>query len=126
MPWPRRIKEAFHLETVMRLIFSVIAGCLFTTAAFAAEPVAGEQLFILPPQGWVVGYHDSKGNVDVTELLPPGQTLKDWSDMLTGADDQRPAGQGAAGCVEGPVGNHPQRLRGHRRRTIEPGRGKWL
>jgi hypothetical protein len=68
----------------MRFILSAVIGVLFCSALAAAEPPAGgEQLFVLPPKGWAVGYHDSKGNVDVTEVLPPGQTLKDWTEMLT-------------------------------------------
>jgi hypothetical protein len=68
----------------MRFVFSALAGVLLCSSLAGAEPPpANEQLFILPPKGWVVGYHDAKGNIDVTEVLPPGQTLKNWTEMLT-------------------------------------------
>ncbi len=68
----------------MRFVLSVVAVALLCSSpAVADPPPASEQLFILPPQGWVVGYHETKGNVDVTEVLPPGQTLKNWTEMLT-------------------------------------------
>jgi hypothetical protein len=68
----------------MRFLFSFFAAVIFCSSfAGAAEQQTGEQLFILPPNGWAVGYHDTKGNIDVTEVLPPGQTLKNWTEMLT-------------------------------------------
>lgn len=68
----------------MRFVLSTVAVALFYASLAAAEPPpASEQLFILPPKGWVVGYHETKGNIDVTEVLPSGQTLKNWSEMLT-------------------------------------------
>ena len=42
-----------------------------------------EQLYILPPPGWIIGFHDRQGNVDLTELVPTGQSVQEWSEMLT-------------------------------------------
>jgi hypothetical protein len=68
----------------MRLVCCLVTGCLLAaSAASAAGPAGGEQLYVMPPKGWDVAYHDQKGNVDVTEVLPPGQTLKAWTEMLT-------------------------------------------
>lgn len=68
----------------MRFAVSAVLGVLFCSSLAGAEPPpASEQLYILPPKGWVVGFHEAKGNIDVTEVLPPGQTLKNWSEMLT-------------------------------------------
>jgi hypothetical protein len=68
----------------MRLVLSAVVGIIFCSSlAAAAEQQSSEQLFVQPPKGWAVGYHDSKGTVDVTEVLPPGQTLKEWTEMLT-------------------------------------------
>lgn len=68
----------------MRFVLAAVGGMLLCSSlAVADPPPASEQLFILPPKGWTVGYHDNKGNVDVSEVLPPGQTLKNWTEMLT-------------------------------------------
>ncbi len=67
----------------MRLLAAAAAVCLLLVPAVEAQSLGGEQLYLTPPQGWTVGFHDRKGNVEVTELLPAGQTLKDWNAMLT-------------------------------------------
>ncbi|MDR3435961.1 hypothetical protein [Telmatospirillum sp.] len=67
----------------MRCVLLAVSGFLLLTSLAAAQQPSGEQLYVLPPKGWDVAYHDSKGNIDVTEVLPPGQTLKNWTEMLT-------------------------------------------
>jgi hypothetical protein len=83
----------FTAETVMRptpvsFVLALLAAVILLSSSVrpslaAGDGLTGEQLFVLPPKGWTVAYHDAKGNVDVTELLPPGQTLKAWTQMLT-------------------------------------------
>ena len=68
MPWPK-LNHAILLM-------------LLATAAAAEEPL-GERLFVPSPKGWTMGYHDRKGAIEVTELVPPGQTVGDWTEMLT-------------------------------------------
>ena len=48
-----------------------------------AQPQGGEQLFLIPPAGWTVAFHEVKDNIETTRLLPPGQSLQTWNDMLT-------------------------------------------
>ncbi|HXP95416.1 MAG TPA: hypothetical protein VN809_01800 [Telmatospirillum sp.] len=67
----------------MRVVLSAVVGIVFWSSLASAQQQSSEQLFVQPPKGWVVGYHDTKGTVDVTEVLPPGQTLKEWTEMLT-------------------------------------------
>jgi len=55
----------------------------FVAPMAGAQQQAGEQLFLIPPQGWTIVYHDQKGATDLTELAPPGQSAKDWTEMLT-------------------------------------------
>ncbi len=62
---------------------AAVTCCAMLASSAQAQTAGGEQLYLAAPQGWKVGFHDLKGNVEVTELLPPGQTLKDWSAMLT-------------------------------------------
>lgn len=56
---------------------------LLPSAAALAQKLEGEQLYLLPPQGWVPAYHDTRGNVELIEMVPQGQTMSDWSEMLT-------------------------------------------
>jgi len=69
----------------MRLsVAACVAGLFaFAPAVLAQAPGAGEQLYVAPPQGWVMGFHDQQGNVEVTELVPQGQSVQDWTEMLT-------------------------------------------
>lgn len=68
----------------MRFMSIAVLGVIFCSSLAGAEPPpANEQLFIVPPKGWVIGFHEKKDNVEVTEVLPPSQTLKNWTEMLT-------------------------------------------
>jgi hypothetical protein len=67
----------------MRIVAAALAAFLFCLAPGLAQQMAGEQLFVPPPKGWKVGFHERKGNLEVTELLPADQTVQDWSEMLT-------------------------------------------
>jgi hypothetical protein len=42
-----------------------------------------EQLYLIPPVGWKIAFHDIKGNTDLTWMLPPGQKVTDWKEALT-------------------------------------------
>ncbi len=61
----------------------VVLWLLLVQIAWAQQGGGVEQLFLMPPPGWTVGFHDQKGAVELTELLPPGQSPKNWSEMLT-------------------------------------------
>jgi hypothetical protein len=43
----------------------------------------GEFLFATPPAGWVVGYHARQGNASIVEYVPAGQTVQNWTEMVT-------------------------------------------
>jgi hypothetical protein len=64
----------------MRKICLAALGAL-SLSAFAQG--AGEQLFLLPPQGWTVAKHDVRNNTEFSALLPPGQTAQNWTEMIT-------------------------------------------
>ncbi len=66
----------------MRLFVAVCIGLVLSGGYAAAQQPSGEQLFVLPPQGWKIGFHDRQGNVEVTEVLPPDQTVQEWTEML--------------------------------------------
>jgi len=62
------------------LLAAVLTGPL--CAPQPATAAEGEQLYVAPPAGWTVGFHKHQGNIDVTEVLPPNQTVQAWSEML--------------------------------------------
>jgi S1-C subfamily serine protease len=41
----------------------------------------GENLLFAPPKGFKVGYHEDRNSM--TEFVPDGQTVEDWTEMLT-------------------------------------------
>jgi len=61
---------------------SLLAALLLLPSSAFAQKLMGEQLYVLPPQGWVLAFHDRQGNVDLTEMVPQGQTMAEWNEML--------------------------------------------
>lgn len=54
-------------------------------AAPAAPPtqMGGEELYVPELKGWAVGYDQRRGDTDTVEIVPAGQTIQDWNEMLT-------------------------------------------
>lgn len=61
---------------------AILAAFLLSLARMAAAQQGGEQLMIIR-DGWEQVFHDSRGAIDITTLAPPGQTAKNWTDLLT-------------------------------------------
>lgn len=77
MPWPK----------LTDLLIPLCLAPLAMASAMAAEQtVLGEQLYLTPPKDWTVAFHNRLGNtghqVDFTELVPAGQTVQDWKEMV--------------------------------------------
>lgn len=70
-------------EVFMRLSAAVLAVILAAPSVALAQGRTGEALYIAPPQGWIPAFHDTQGNVELTEMVPAGQTAQDWTEMLT-------------------------------------------
>lgn len=62
---------------------SLLTVLLLCAGQAPAQPQGGEQLFLIPPAGWTVAFHEVKDNVETTKLVPPGQTIHNYSDLLT-------------------------------------------
>ena len=77
MHWPKIISLAGLL------LASAAGPSAAGPTAGGAEEMTGERLFVPFPKGWTMGYHERKGTIEVTELVPPGQTVGDWQEMLT-------------------------------------------
>lgn len=67
-----------------------LAACLLIApAALAQQPQpaphqpGGERLVMDPPDGWLPVQVQRGDKVNITRLFPPGQSDKDWSEMIT-------------------------------------------
>lgn len=49
----------------------------------SAAPLVNENLIAAPPPGFKVGLRQTQNDVDITEWIPAGQTIKSWTEMLT-------------------------------------------
>lgn len=62
---------------------SLLTALFFCAGTALAQAPVGEQLFLIPPAGWTIAFHDVKDNIETTKLVPPGQNIHNYSDMLT-------------------------------------------
>lgn len=65
----------------MRLA-AVALPILLSFSALAAGGTE-ERLFAAPPKGWSLAFQDFKDGQRIHEYLPPGQSLKGWSERVT-------------------------------------------
>lgn len=42
----------------------------------------GEQLFVPPPKGWAVVFHEIEDGAEITEVTPKGQNAANWTEIL--------------------------------------------
>lgn len=43
----------------------------------------GENLLVTMPEGYKVGFQQKKGNAQITEMVPAGETVEGWTEMVT-------------------------------------------
>ena len=77
------MRAALFPRSVLTAALALLSVFAAAGSAVAQSMPSSEQLFLIPPPGWVLAYHDRQGNVDLTELVPPGQTAREWTEMLT-------------------------------------------
>jgi hypothetical protein len=56
---------------------------LFLCLPSAEAQLKGENLLVVPPAGFMVGYSDTANFVSLTEWIPANETVQNWSDMVT-------------------------------------------
>lgn len=49
----------------------------------AAAQFVGENLLVSMPQGFKLGYQASRNGLDLQEWVPDGETVQDWTEMVT-------------------------------------------
>ncbi|NWG26337.1 MAG: hypothetical protein HXY30_18290 [Pseudorhodoplanes sp.] len=63
------------------LIPILLAILLFSAPAHAQ--LKNENLLVTLPEGYIVGFQDRNARQQMTEMVPRGQTVKDWTEMVT-------------------------------------------
>jgi hypothetical protein len=66
-----------------RAAFLFLAALAFTLAVPSARALEGEVLLVTVPKGYKIGYEKKAGNQIMTEMVPEGETVKDWTEMVT-------------------------------------------
>jgi hypothetical protein len=65
----------------MHLIPILLAILLFSVPAHAQ--LKNENLLVAMPDGYVTGFQDKNAKQQMTEMVPRGQSVKDWTEMVT-------------------------------------------
>lgn len=67
-----------------RWALGVVALIIASSAVLAQQPqLEAENLLFSPPKDFKIGWQKSQGQSLWTEWIPSGQTVEDWTDMLT-------------------------------------------
>ena len=67
----------------MRRATCFLAALALTVAAPSARALEGEVLLVAVPKGYKIGYEKKAGNQIMTEMVPEGETVKGWTEMVT-------------------------------------------
>jgi hypothetical protein len=65
----------------MHLIPILLTVLFFSVPAHAQ--LKNENLLVAVPDGYVTGFQDRNARQQMTEMVPRGQSVKDWTDMVT-------------------------------------------
>jgi hypothetical protein len=67
-----------------RAVYLCLAAALaLALAAPSARALEGEVLLVAVPKGYKIGYEKKAGNQIMTEMVPEGETVKNWTEMVT-------------------------------------------
>jgi hypothetical protein len=72
-------RNDLHAVAAMVLL---CAGLLLAVNA-SAQPIQGETLMVAEPDGYTIANSGRRGNAEVTQMVPTGQTVNDWTEMVT-------------------------------------------
>lgn len=67
----------------MRAAVLFIAAALAIVATPARAQLQDENLLVVMPEGFKVGYSASRNGVDMQEWVPSAETVQDWTEMVT-------------------------------------------
>ena len=60
----------------------ILLAALFLSFPAHAQ-LKNENLLVTMPEGYIVGFQDRNARQQMTEMVPRGQTVKDWTEMVT-------------------------------------------
>jgi hypothetical protein len=66
----------------MRQLISIIAAVLFFSTPASAQ-LQNENLLVTMPDGYKVGFRDRNGQRLISEMVPSGESVENWTEMLT-------------------------------------------
>lgn len=66
----------------MPLLLLLLTLLLTPSSLLAAEMTKGENLIQSLPQGYQVGFNTIQGKVQLTQLVPTGQTVDNWNELV--------------------------------------------
>jgi hypothetical protein len=66
-----------------RLIFPIAVLVAAVLIGAPARALENENLLVTMPKGYKVGYHDKSAREMISEMVPEGQSVDDWTEMVT-------------------------------------------
>jgi hypothetical protein len=66
-----------------RIVAATVAAVLCLLASPGQAQLKGENLLVAPPAGFEVGYKGTNNGVNLMEWVPAGETVQNWSEMVT-------------------------------------------
>ncbi|SFK56391.1 hypothetical protein SAMN04488518_106237 [Pseudovibrio ascidiaceicola] len=67
----------------MRRLFGAVLALLVASGVSFASGLKDENLLVGMPEGYKVAFSQNKNGLLVSEMIPHGQSLKTWKDMVT-------------------------------------------
>jgi len=61
----------------------ILASALLAAASPAIAALQDENLLMVMPTGFKVGFQATKGSMDIVEYVPVAETVQSWSEMVT-------------------------------------------
>ena len=82
----KRLCEESECETALpqsRTALVMASPAFGISNAVSASPLKDENLITSVPKGFVIGNQGQKGSMLIAEYVPQGETVSDWSQMIT-------------------------------------------
>jgi hypothetical protein len=64
-------------------ILTTVGAALLLAIPAARAQLVNENLLVSFPPGYKVGFQDRKQNLQMTEMIPDGETIENWTEMIT-------------------------------------------
>jgi hypothetical protein len=68
---------------MLRAFIPSLLLTLLAAPAPAAAQLVNENLLVVMPTGYKIGFQTKKNNMDMSEMVPSNQTVDDWTEMVT-------------------------------------------